>query len=129
MKRSEVEQIVSLLNSMIDETGLEIDEVITPATMDVLEESYAWVEPDENKTKKMFRQAVPEGFDWAKVEVVRSPITGDRVFMKFGDEKRWIPDLETLEAMGHDLGTVKDISDEDMRGLKEKYGLLSAKLW
>jgi hypothetical protein len=121
MTQEEVQRIVDLLNTMIDE---EATEEVTEA--EVVKE---FVYPDEEKTKKMFRNQVPEEFKWEEVEVVRSPITGDRVFMLFNGEKRWIPDLGTLEAMGWELSDVKNISDDEMRTLSEKYGILASRLW
>ena len=123
MKADEARELVNLINAMIEENSEVIEEA------EVVEEPVEKVYPDEAKTKKMFRGQIPEGFDWAEASVVRSPMTGDRVFLKYGDEKRWIPDLETLTAIGWDLGGVEGIEDEQMKGLKEAYGVLAARLW
>jgi hypothetical protein len=83
----------------------------------------------ELELKKMFRNQVPENFDPNKVELVRSPMTGDRVFMKYDGTRRWMPDPETMEKLGFTMGDVRETTDEEVKELTEKFGLLSAKLW
>lgn len=126
MKREEIEKLVNFINTMIDEDG------ITEPQLSEIEEGEVIKElPDltPEQLKKLFRNQVPENFDISRISAVRSPMTGDRVFLKYGDEKRWIPDLGTLERLGMNLGDVKDMTDEEMRGIKEGFGLLSSKLW
>jgi len=136
MKRSEVEKIVNLLNDMIEEDGIEdfpvgscensiIKEAIHARNVEIADK----IELTDDQIKKLFRNQVPENFDISKVGAVRSPMTGDRVFLKYENEKRWIPDLETLERLGMTLADVKDITDAEMREIKEGFGLLSSKLW
>jgi len=83
----------------------------------------------KDEENQLFRSMVPEGFDWKDAKPVRSPLTQDRVFLQFGKERRWIPDLETLQRIGYGLADVQDIDDEQMRELKEGFGLLSVKIW
>jgi len=132
MKKLEAEELKKLIDSFVEEDsppkgtgklpGLEEGEVIAPPIEPVKELT-------EEEIKKMFRGSVPEGFDQTKAEAVRSPLTGDRVFLKFGEERRWIPDTETLDKLGITMGDVKNITDDEMRALKEGFGLFSAKLW
>ena len=126
MKREEIEKLVNFINTMIDENGIEEGEIIEESAPP---ESVPTVELTEEQIKKLFRNQVPENFDISKIGAVRSPMTGDRVFLKYGDEKRWVPDLDTLERLGITLADVKDITDSEMREIKEGFGLLSSKLW
>lgn len=87
------------------------------------------VEITKEELNKLFRGLLPEGFDLSKSEPVRSPISGDKVFLRFDGERRWIPDLDTLEKLGWDLGDVKEITDEEIKKLKDGFALLSVKLW
>jgi hypothetical protein len=123
-------QEASELKNLIDSFTVS-EEPVMPEIEEgeVIPEEKPPVELTEAEVKKMFRQMVPEGFTPEGVEVVRSPKTGDRVFMKFGNERRWIPDLETLQKLGYQLKDVKDIPDDEMAVLKEGFGLLSTKLW
>jgi len=128
MKPDEMKQLVSLINTFEVEEDVVGDAVDLPIIEgELVEEEKSFI--DEAKTKKMFRGNTPEGFDWNEADVVRSPATGDRVFLKYGNEKRWIPDLETLTAIGWDLGMVKGITDDEMKELKEGYGILASRLW
>lgn len=135
MLRKEAEELKKLIDSfVVDEPEAaplpEVEEgEVIPEVEPVETVEPEPVELTESEIKKMFRQMVPEGFDPAKVEVVRSSKTGDRVFLKFGGERRWIPDLETLEKLGYNLGDVKNVPDEEMATLREGFGLLSVKLW
>jgi hypothetical protein len=131
MLRNEAEELKKLIDSFVVEveaeplTEVEEGEVVPEDVVEVKEP----VELTEQQLKQAFRHQVPENFDPKKVEMVRSPMTGDRVFLKYEDERRWIPDLETLEAFGFNLSDVKEKKDDEMRALKEGFGLLSKKLW
>ena len=120
MNIKEAEELKKLIDSF---TGLEAppESVVEPA-----KEPVAITKDEENQ---LFRSMVPEGFDWKDAKPVRSPLTQDRVFLQFGKERRWIPDLETLQRIGYGLADVQDIDDEQMRELKEGFGLLSVKIW
>ncbi len=129
MKKEEAEQFKKLIDSFID-SFVEIGEgeAVLPVPSDD-ENPKEKVEFSEADLKKLFRNLVPEGFDLEKAEAIRSPKTLDRVFLKFDNEKRWIPDPETLEKLGFTLADVKEIPDEEMKNIKEGFGLFSVKLW
>lgn len=124
----EADELKRLIDSM---TAPEVvgDAVDLPEIAEGETITEAPVEITEAEIKKMFRGQVPEGFNPAGVELVRSPKTGDRVFMKYGEERRWIPDPDTIEKLGYTMGDIKEITDDEMAELKEGFGLLSAKLW
>jgi hypothetical protein len=129
MLRSEAEELKKLIDSFVVEVEAEpLAEVEEGEVVEELEVKEP-VELTEDQLKKAFRHQVPTDFDPSKVEMVRSPMTGDRVFLKYDNERRWVPDLETLEAFGFELGDVKDVTDDELRELKEGFGLLSKKLW
>jgi hypothetical protein len=121
MKKEEADQLKKLIDSF------------TESSAEVVEEAPQVDEPrkaiTEDELKLAFRNDVPEGFTVGKADVVRSSITGDRVFLRFDGERRWIPDLDTLTAFGWDLGDVQDIAEEEMKELKEGFGLLQSSLW
>lgn len=137
MLREEADELIKVINSFVEPvtgmTGTPGPELVEPMPEvgegEVISEDKAPVELTETELRKAFRNQVPEGFDPAKVEMVRSPKTGDRVFLKYEDERRWVPDLPTLEAFGFGLEDVKEIKDEELEALKEGYGILTKKLW
>jgi len=133
MLRKEADELVKLIESFVEvepsQAPVQAPELGEIEEGEVVPEEVAPVELTEDQLKKAFRHQVPEDFDPAKVEMVRSPMTGDRVFLKYEDERRWVPDLETLEAFGFNLSDVKDLKDEELRELKEGFGLLSKRLW
>jgi hypothetical protein len=131
MLRSEADELIKVINSFVVEVEAEpLTEVDEGGAVTLMvDESSEPVELTEEELRKAFRHQVPENFDPSKVEMVRSPMTGDRVFLKYVNERRWIPDLETLEAFGFTLEDVKEIKDDELRELKEGFGLLSKRLW
>jgi hypothetical protein len=120
MKAEEAQQLVDLINTLVDDAVIEEAQIV---------EEPKEVGLSEEETNKLFRRSVPEGFSWENARPARAAITGDRVFLIFGEERRWIPDLETLQKMGWDLGDVENIPDDEIRKLKEGFGLFSCKLW
>jgi hypothetical protein len=122
MNLEEADILKKMIDSLVEGKEVEVIEEITETKTEQSALS-------EEETKKLFRQSVPEDFNWKEAEPVRSPITGDRVFLKFRNEKRWVPDLQTLEKMGFDLSDVKDLTDDEMRIIPEKMGLLTVERW
>lgn len=122
MKVEEAEVLKKMIDSLVEGKDVEIVEETAETTTEQSALS-------EEETIKLLRQNVPEDFNWKEAEVVRSPITGDRVFLRFRNEKRWVPDLQTLEKMGFDLSDVKDLTDYEMRRIPEKMGLLTVERW
>lgn len=120
MKKSEAEEIKKLIDSFVEE------EATYEEVTEVKKEPITFT---EDELQKLFRKDVPAGFDLSKAEVINGKATGDRVFLKFGNERRHIPDPETLERLGFTFADVKQASDEEMREMKEGFGLLSVKLW
>ena len=133
MDLEEAEVLKKMIDSLVEGKDVEVIEEaeIVSAPDDIKGDAFDMPEKElsTEETKKLFRQSVPEDFNWKEAEVVRSPITGDRVFLRFRNEKRWIPDLQTLEKMGFDLSDVKDITDDEMRIIPEKMGLLTVERW
>ena len=127
MLRQEADELKKLIDSFVVE--VEVEPLKEVEEGEIVPEAKEPVELTEEQLKKAFRNQVPEDFNPSKVEMVRSPMTGDRVFLKYEDERRWVPDLETLEAFGFNLGDVKELKDDELRELKEGFGLLSKKLW
>lgn len=123
MKKEEAK----LLKELIDSFPLDEETLQTPQPEP--SEPKEKVEITKEELNKLFRGLLPEGFDLSKSEPVRSPISGDKVFLRFDGERRWIPDLDTLEKLGWDLGDVKEITDEEIKKLKDGFALLSVKLW
>jgi len=133
MNLEEADILKKMIDSLVEGKEVEVVEEpeIVSAPDDIKGDAFDMPETEisEEETKKLFRQSVPEDFNWKEAEPVRSPITGDRVFLKFRNEKRWVPDLQTLEKMGFDLSDVKDLTDDEMRTIPEKMGLLTVERW
>lgn len=122
MKKQEAEELKKIIdsfvesekgiNSVVEETEIKPEIVLT-----------------EEELNKLFRREVPEGFNLKETKIVRSKSTGDRVFLIFREKKYWIPDIETLEKIGFNLGDVEEVSDEEIKKYSEGYAFFSVKLW
>ncbi len=127
MNRNEADELKKLIDSFVT-----VDEIMTGETITITglsEEPKPVKRPTEEELKKMFRGNVPEGFSFDTARVIRFPLSGDRVFLEFGGEKRWIPDPETLDRLGFKIEDAVEITDEEAKDLKEGYQLFPAKLW
>ena len=125
MNQREADELKKLIDSFVEDKPQKVDE----GKEDFEPEEKKEVLLTAEEEKQLFRNMIPDNFNWEEVTLIRSPLTQDRVFLKFGGERRWIPDLETLEKMGFTLNDVENIEDDEMRKLKEGLGLLSEKLW
>ena len=122
MNRKEANEVITLINTFVDD----YDENVSSETEALKEPK---VELTKEELKKLFRNKVPEGFSFDKADLVRNSTTGDKVWLRFNETKRWIPDLPTLEKMGYGLSDVKEISDEDIKGLKEEQSIFPKRIW
>jgi len=125
MNQAEATELKKLIDSFVVEEG-EPTPVVEVIDGEVEKPK---VELTEEELNKLFRRSIPEGFKLADADAVRGQTTGDKVFLRFNGEKRWVPDLETLEKLGFNLADVKNLTDEEVKELKEGFGLFSAKLW
>ena len=127
LTRKEADDLIKVVNSFV---GSEVQEVRVEKVEEgepVEQESKP--ELTEEETKKLFRGQVPETFDFSEASFVRAGSTGDKVWLKFKETKRWVPDLETLEKIGYGLDDVEEVKDEELRALKEEFSLYPARLW
>jgi hypothetical protein len=120
MKQTEADELKKLIDSFVE---FDIQEV------KVEEVTKEPIELSPENLMALFRNEIPEGFDINNAKFIRSPKSGDRGFLVHGEERRWIPDLETLEAIGYGLDDIKDVTDEELDRYKERFGLLTSKLW
>lgn len=127
MKSQEAEELKRLIDSFVEDDT----QPVPPEELgeEMLQDIITAFDLSGDEQNKLFRGDVPSDGDY-EYRFVRSGMMGDRVFMEInGNERRWVPDLETLERLGGHLNEVVDITDEEMAELKEGFGLLSVKRW